>query len=449
MVENYNYNLPSSWSITKLGDVCETTSGGTPSRKRLDYYQGNIPWLKSGELNYNVIFNAEESINEDAIKNSSAKLFPKGTLLVALYGATVGKLGILGIEATTNQAICGIFESKTVDTKFLYYLFFFKRPTLLEERIGGAQPNISQLVIRNLSLVIPPLPEQYRIVSKLEELFTQLDVAVYELKRAKIQIKTYKQSVLKSAFDGRLLGNNKAINEETGLPEGWNFTILEDAVKNLQYGTSDKANENPDGIPVLRMGNIQDGLLDYSKLKYFDKSYADINKYLLKEGDVLFNRTNSAELVGKTAVYKKHHPQSVFASYLIKIQVDEKKLNPEYLAYFINSIFGREFIKTVVSQNVGQANVNGTKLKSMVLPLPDIQEQNDIVTEIETRFSEAENLEKTIDLSLLQAESLRQSILKKAFEGRLVPQDPNDEPASVLLEKIKKEKSNNSIKVKK
>jgi type I restriction enzyme S subunit len=204
-------NLPSSWSIAKLGDICETTSGGTPSRKRLDYYNGNIPWLKSGELNNNVIFEAEEFINEDALKNSSAKIFPKGTLLVALYGATVGKLGILGIQATTNQAICGIFESKIIDTMFLYYLLFFNRPTLLEERIGGAQPNISQLVIRNLSLVIPPLKEQHRIVSKLEELFSQLDIAVAELKKAKEQIKTYKQSVLKYAFKGKLTIDNSQL----------------------------------------------------------------------------------------------------------------------------------------------------------------------------------------------------------------------------------------------
>ena len=195
---------------------------------------------------------------------------------------------------------------------------------------------------------------------------------------------------------------------------------LVEVIDSMQYGTSDKATSSDKGIPVLRMGNIQDGKLDYSKLKYFDKKYEDLNKYLLEDGDLLFNRTNSAELVGKSALYKKYHPKSIFASYLIRVKVNKSIYSSEFLNYYINSSFGRDFIKSVVSQNVGQANVNGTKLRNMNVPLVRLIQQTQIVEEIEKRFSEADNLEKAIDDSLEKSEALRQSILKKAFEGQLV-----------------------------
>ena len=177
-------------------------------------------------------------------------------------------------------------------------------------------------------------------------------------------------------------------------------------------------------------------------MKYFPLSYAQKSKYLLEDGDVLFNRTNSAELVGKSAVYKSSLPVSVFASYLIRIKLYQDSYKPDFLNYFINSEIGKNYIKSVVSQQVGQANVNGSKLKNMPVPLLSTIEQQQIVSEIERHFSIADEAEKIIEQSLNQAERIRQSILKKAFEGKLVPQDPNDEPTEKLLERIKKNQIN-------
>ena len=117
---NDHNNIPKHWQIKKLGDICLTTSGGTPSRGNNRYYEGNIPWVKSGELAKGLILDTEEKISEEAIKNSSAKIFPKGTLLIALYGATIGKLAFLGVEAATNQAVCGIFQSENINSNYLF-----------------------------------------------------------------------------------------------------------------------------------------------------------------------------------------------------------------------------------------------------------------------------------------------------------------------------------------
>lgn len=196
--------LPSHWICSQLGEVCQTTSGGTPSRKNPSFYEGNIPWVKSGELNYNTIFETEEYISEEAIKKSSAKIIPKDTLLVALYGATIGKLAFLGVDAATNQAVCAIFKNGIFESKFLYYLFFHRKQDLIKEAIGGAQPNISQTILKNLEVTICPLPEQRAIVSKIEQLFSELENGIANLKLAKEQLKVYRQAVLKKAFEGEL-----------------------------------------------------------------------------------------------------------------------------------------------------------------------------------------------------------------------------------------------------
>lgn len=366
-----------------------------------------------------------------------------------------------------------------VGRKLLF--FFFSQDDYRKAARGSMTGTAGQLRVPTSFLEktlfpLPPLPEQRRIVAKLEELFTRLDAGVQALRKVKAEIKRYRQAVLKYAFEGRLTEEWREahkgelepasvllerINEERkknakgkykelppvdvselqSLPKGWVWTRVGEVSEMLQYGTSEKASNHPTGIPVLRMGNIQDGKFVFDNLKYFPKDWKEKDVFLLQDGDVLFNRTNSSELVGKTAVYKKHHHTAVFASYLIRIRVNKKVYSPDMLSFFINSFYGRVYIASVVSQQVGQANVNGTKLSMLPIPLSTISEQHRIVEEIERHFSIADEGETAVDQSLKQAERLRQSILKRAFEGGLVPQDPTDEPAERLLEMIKSERT--------
>lgn len=171
--EEIPFEIPESWVWCRLGEICETSSGGTPDRGNANYWKGNISWLKSGELTDALIKeSSEEKITDDGLKNSSAKLFPKGTLLIALYGATAGKLGILTFDSTTNQAICGFFENEFVETKYLFYSLRSFREKIIEESWGQAQPNISQAYLKNLPFPLPPNKEQKRIVAEIER---QLD----------------------------------------------------------------------------------------------------------------------------------------------------------------------------------------------------------------------------------------------------------------------------------
>jgi type I restriction enzyme S subunit len=192
--------IPKDWKVVKIGDIAQTSSGGTPSRAKREYYGGNIPWVKSSELKDNIIYDTEEKITKEGLQNSSAKIFPKGTLLIAMYGATVGKTGILGIDAATNQAICAILPNKTFDPNFLKSYIIFRRDRLISISSGGAQPNISQEIIRAFKIPLPPLSEQQRIA----EVFLTVDKKLEIERNEKAKLERIKQGLMDLLLTGKI-----------------------------------------------------------------------------------------------------------------------------------------------------------------------------------------------------------------------------------------------------
>jgi len=415
-----------------LGDLCFTTSGGTPSRKISSYYIGDIPWVKSGELGDNLIVKTDEYISEEAIKNSSAKLFPKGTLLIALYGANIGKLAFLGIDATTNQAICGIFENKYVNLKYIYYYLRFQRSKLIEQGIGGAQPNISQDIVRKQEIPVFSLAEQHRIVAKIEELFSSLDNGIQNLKTAQQQLKIYRQAVLKWAFEGKLTSTKNDISQSQGtncLPEGWQWVNFGSCANNMDGKRIPLSKE----VRAKRKGEYRyygaTQIVDYIDDYLFD------GKYLLigEDGANLLSKVKPLSFIVEGKFWVNNHAHIVQA---------KQGINLSFLCHYFNSLILSQYVTGTAQPKLTQANMN-----KILIPLPPtLEEQTQIVAEIESRLSICDKLEETIQTSLKQAEILRQSILKKAFSGQLVPQNPNDEPASLLLEKIQTERANNTPK---
>jgi type I restriction enzyme, S subunit len=197
------------------------------------------------------------------------------------------------------------------------------------------------------------------------------------------------------------------------LPDGWTSATIEQVAWSVEYGSSAKTSETEGGVPVLRMGNIVEGEIDYSELKYLPTDYEEFPRLLLEPGDLLFNRTNSPELVGKTAVFRGDR-QCSFASYLIRVKTVSGCV-PEFVAAYINSAYGRAWVKSVVTQQGGQANVNGTKLQALAIPLPPLAVQRRIVAEVDRRLSIVREVEAEVDANLTRAQALREAVLRRAF----------------------------------
>ncbi len=203
--------VPEHWEVMRLGEVAKTTSGGTPSRKHPEYFGGKIPWVKSGELNDNLISYTEETLTDAGLSNSNAKVFPKGTLLVAMYGATAGKVGILECDAATNQAVCAIFPHEGLISRYLFYVFIHRRTELLSERYGGAQPNISQTVIKDFNIPLPPLSEQREIARILQAVDKKLQAE----EARKQALETLFKTLLHNLMTGKIRVNNIFLPETT------------------------------------------------------------------------------------------------------------------------------------------------------------------------------------------------------------------------------------------
>ncbi|MDD6582212.1 MAG: restriction endonuclease subunit S [Bacteroidales bacterium] len=388
----------------KLGEICETTSGGTPNRKNDAYYGGIIPWVKSGELGKGIIYDTEEKITEQAVKESSAKIFPKGTLLIALYGATIGKLGFLGVPAATNQAVCGIFENEKIDLQFLSYYLFHKRNDLIAQGTGGAQPNISQTILKNLSIPLPPLATQHLIVSRIETLFAELDKAAEHLRTAQQQLKTYKQAVLRDAFEG-------CENAEKHL-----FGELMADVRN-GYGAKPT---NCGTNKLLRISSVRAMNLNLDDFRFNNSSFDE--RDIIQENDLLFTRYNgSVDLVGVCAYVPELYDTYAYPDKIIRCRPKVcNTFHSKFLQYYINQGKAREFVRSKIKTTSGQNGISGSDIKKIEIPLPLLIEQHRIVKEIESRLSQAEAAEASIAEALHKTEALRQSILKKAFSGELV-----------------------------
>lgn len=222
------------------------------------------------------------------------------------------------------------------------------------------------------------------------------------------------------------------------LPDSWIWEKLGWMTCGVEYGTAAKSSERGK-VPVLRMGNIQNAKFDWSDLVYTSDD-EEIHKYSLRKGDVLFNRTNSPELVGKTAIYDGERP-SLFAGYLIRINQLPSIVDSQYLNFFLNSHIARKQGNRVKTDGVNQSNINGEKLSNYPFPYCSLAEQREIVKLLEEKLSVVDQMEQDTNLQIQKAETLRQSILKRAFSGKLVAQDSNDEPAPILLERIRRERS--------
>ena len=406
--ENVPFEVPEGWMWTTLGVIGTWQSGGTPSRSNKSYYGGNIPWLKTGDLNDGYITHIPEFITEEAVVNSSAKLNPVGSVLIAMYGATIGKLGILTFPATTNQACCACIEYDAIDPMFLFYFLLSQRTAFIAKGGGGAQPNISKEIIVKTYIPLPPFLEQQRIVAEIERWFSLIDIIENGKNDLQNIIKQTKNKILDLAIHGKLVSQDpndepaiellKRINpgftpcdngHYTNLPKGWAICKLSDLCR-IENGFAFSSNDyKSQGIPLVRISNITHNTIDITDCVYVE-GITD-NKFKISKGDLLI--AMSGATTGKMGVYLFDE-----IAYLnqrvgnIKI-LNKSSLFPDYRNIYMQSKVD-EILK--IAYGGAQPNISASVIGNFDFPLPPYKEQIRIVETVQRIFDQLDTITESL-----------------------------------------------------
>lgn len=438
------------WASTVLDQVARWGSGGTPSRSNPQYYGGGIPWVKTGELGPRLILSTEETLSELGLRESSAKLFPKGAVALAMYGATIGKASVLGIDSTTNQACAvAIPDHELTTSDYLYYYLCSQREAFVEAGKGGAQPNISQGVIKDWPVPLAPLPEQKRIADKLDALLARVHACHERLDRVPAILKHLRQAVLAAATSGELTREWReerhapdsrrsiAFDDDTlDVPESWNEAALRellDPTRPLCYGVVQPGQEFPLGPLLVRVQDLSRGTVVLDDLRTIsDAIDREYQRSRVRAGDVLISVVGT---IGRIAVVPQGFAGNI-ARAIARLACGPSVL-PEWIRYWLeNSVVQSWLVRN--SREVARKTLNLSELATTRVAVPSLQEQAEIVRRTGELLAFVISLEHRVKTAQRLVGSTTSSALSKAFRGELVPQDPSDEPASELLARIRK-----------
>lgn len=433
--------LPEGWAYISLGELGKWGSGGTPKRTNPQFYEdGTIPWLVIGDLNDDVVTHAATKITQKGIDNSSTKLLPLNTLLVGMYGS-IGKLGITGIECATNQAIAFcIPDKRLVSLKYMFYVLMHSKTHLIKEGKGGAQQNISQTVIKGFDVPIAPLNEQEHIVEKLERLLARVDNVQEKLNDIPKFITNFRRTILSAATSGQL--SKEWRSEIYGKDvlhslNNWKQALIGDLFESKpRNGYSPKSVDFETPTKSMTLSATTSGKFKSQYVKYLDEEIAEDSFLWLKPNDILIQRANTLEYVGVSAIYDGLANTFIYPDLMMKCRANEEVLT-KYLYYLLSSDKVRTFYRENATGTAGNMpKINQKTVVSAPVSIPPLDEQKEIVRRVEHFFALLDRIESRYLEAQIQVDKLTASILSKAFRGELIPQDPNDEPANILLERI-------------
>jgi type I restriction enzyme, S subunit len=499
--------LPNNWTIVKLEDiVIKFVGGGTPSKDNLAYYQGNIPWMSVKDMTSRRPQRVAEYITLEAVANSATNLIPPDTIIIATR-MSLGKIVRLPFEVAINQDLKALIVNKSVDKDFLENWYIFEASNIKSLGTGTTVKGIRLEVLQQLNVPLPPLNEQCRIVAKIEALKARSQRVKEALSAIPTLLDQFRQSVLAAAFRGDLTADWREENldvepasvllerihaerrrkwEEAelqklntegktplgdswkskykerefiespdlpDLPNGWMWTKIEQlglfdeqTVLTGPFGANlGREDFILEGVPVITIGCLQNRGLDLSKAMYISQVKADeLERYKLRKGDFLFSRMAS---VGRAAIVEDELSGAIFNYHLMRLRLSEKLIKAKYFLYYVRGASAvSEYVKEV-NHGATRDGINTGQLNKMPVALPPIKEQCQIIKVIENYFDRSHTIDDFILDNLEELEICNQSILAKAFRGELVPQDPKDEPASVLLDRIRAEREKLQTKI--
>ncbi len=480
--------LPEGWALTTYEQIGKWSGGGTPSKQIGSYWiGGEIPWISPKDMKSLIIYDSEDRITDDAIKSSSAKLIPSDSLLFVVRSGILRRtlpVALTRIDAAVNQDLKALTPSDHIFADYLLYhaLAFNNEIRRSCSKDGTTVESIEFFALKEYPIPLAPLPEQHRIVARIEELFSRLDAGVEALRRARAQLQRYRQSVLQAAVEGRLTVEWRAEHPEVEPAEKLLERILAERRKRWKERLSSEGNGSPGSKYKEPAKHIPSDLpslpnrwiwTSYDSVAMFVTSGSRAWKKFLGKGDAIFillqnlrerqlilddptfiDPPDGAEadrtrvltgdilisIVGNTGVTcLVREIGEAYVSQSVALTRPINLIDGEYLEFYLTSKIGRDFFKGK-DYGMGRGHLLLSHIKETPIILPPIAEQHEIIREIRLRFSVIMDLDEAIYSSEIQANRLRQSILQRAFQGKLVPQNPNDEPASLLLERIRAER---------
>ena len=394
-----------NYRICTLADIGEIVSGATPRTNDPDNFGGNIAWLTPADLSgYSAkyISHGARNLTEKGYNSCGTRLMPKGAVLFSSR-APIGYVAIADNPICTNQGFKSIIPNESISSEFLYYQLKYLKKTIQDMGSGTTFKEISAKKFSTIKIIVPSILEQERIVTRIEELFSQLDAGVETLKKTKALLAVYRQAVLKEAFDA-VCGTEY---------------IIDDVCKEIKVGIVIKPTQYyvaRDGVLAFRNANVRRGYIDDCDWVMISKEGHEKNrKSEVHEGDVLISRSG-ANLGMASPVSSKYDGYNAID--VVIAVPDQTIIIPAYLAYYTNSPMGRSIVKKN-ERGAAQGHLNVTVYGKLPIVVPSLSKQQTIVEEIEGKLSVCDSIEQTVDTALQQAEALRQSILKRAFEGRL------------------------------
>lgn len=426
--------LPKGWAKCSLSNISTIVTGKTPSKKVEANFGGDIPFIKPGDVtNQGLIIGTEEFLSE--LGATTVPTIPAGSITVTCIG-NLGRTAITNSLSATNQQINAVIPSKSIDTKYLYYYLQTMKAWMDAESSSTTVAIINKTRFSAAPIILAPINEQIRIANKLDSILAKVDKAQARLNKIPAILKRFRQSVLAAATSGELTKEWRGgKNIET-----WTFPKIKEVGK-VQLGRqrSPKYHSGENMRPYLRVQNVFENLIDISDVMEMNFSEEDFQRYQLHNGDILLNEGQSPKFLGRPAIYRDELEGSCFTNTLIRFQANELTIPEFALIVFRNHMHSGRYIEEgTITTNL--AHLGAGRFSNVEFPLPPILEQEQIVHSAEKMLNKANKVEQQYLDAKARLDRLTQSILAKAFRGELVPQDPNDEPAEQLLERILKER---------
>ena len=402
--------MKADWEAQSIASFAKTGAGGTPKKSTKAFYEGgNIPWLLSGEVANANIVEAKNSITPEGLKGSSAKLFPANSVLVAMYGATAGQVGILRFEAATNQAVCAILPSDQHIPEYLYYYLLHAKPSLVAQAVGNAQPNISQAKIKSLEIPLPPLEEQQRIVAVLDEAFEGLARA-----------RAHTEANLQNA---RELFERQLGEYFSDTPKEWLSRKLKQITSKIGSGATPRGGAGAyknEGISLIRSLNVHDRWFKEDKLAFIDDEQADkLSNVVIDERDVLLNITGAS--IARCCVAPSGFLPARVNQHVQIIRPDHDVLSPEFLTLMLTSQPYKDgLLKTGEDNGSTRQALTKALIQNLEVAFPpELVQQEAAVATLEAAETKSKELAEAYQAKIHDLDDLRQSLLQKAFAGEL------------------------------